>query len=183
MIPYVSELRQQYNTSIIGELSHFFKYSTVMQVPRIEKIVVSCGLGESIQNTKLLDSVIEELTLICGQRAVRTKAKKSVANFKLRKGMEIGAMVTLRGNRMYDFLSRLINVALPRVKDFRGLKQNSFDGTGNYSLGITEQIIFPEIIYDKIQKINGMNIVINTTAKSDLEARELLARLGVPFRK
>ena len=183
MSNYVSGLKTRYNTKVTKDLQQFFKYRTPMQVPRLEKIVVSCGLGQAIQNSKLLDSTVEELTLICGQRAVRTRARKSVANFKLRKGMEIGAMVTLRDNRMYDFLSRLINIALPRVKDFRGLKQNSFDGHGNYSLGITEQIIFPEIDYDKIQQINGFNIAINTTAHSDLEAKELLSRLGVPFRK
>lgn len=182
MSAYISELKERYDTKIVKEMHQFFKYRTVMQVPRLEKIVVSCGMGEAIQNVKLLDAAIEELTLICGQRAVRTKAKKSIANFKLRKDMEIGARVTLRGVLMYDFLSRLVNIALPRVKDFRGLKPKSFDGHGNYSLGITEQIIFPEIDYDKIHRINGFNIVINTTAANDREAKELLIRLGVPFR-
>lgn len=181
MSGYVSGLKIRYDTKVVKELHEFFKYRTVMQVPRLEKIVVSCGLGEAIQSSKLLDATVEELTLICGQRAVRTKARKSVANFKLRQGMEIGAMVTLRGNRMYDFMNRLINVALPRVKDFRGLKRKSFDGHGNYALGITEQIIFPEIDYDKIQRISGFNIIINTTAKNDAEAQELLSRLGFPF--
>lgn len=183
MSGYVSELKQRYSTKIAQELHQLFKYRTIMEVPRLEKIVVSCGLGEAIQNSKLLDSAVEELTLICGQRAVRTKAKKSIANFKLRQGMEIGTMVTLRGNRMYDFMSRLVNIALPRVKDFRGLKQKSFDGHGNYALGINEQIIFPEIDYDKIQRINGFNIVISTTARNDLEARELLSKLGLPFQR
>jgi len=183
MSQYISELKQRYEKSISADLQQALRYKSIMQVPKLEKIVVSSGVGEAIQNVKVLDSAVRELTLICGQRAVRTKAKKSVANFKLRKGMEIGALVTLRGSRMYDFLSRLINVALPRVKDFRGLKPNSFDGHGNYSLGINEQIIFPEIDYDKIEKINGLNIVINTTATTDFEAKELLTRLGMPFRK
>ncbi|HVP19059.1 MAG TPA: 50S ribosomal protein L5, partial [Spirochaetia bacterium] len=158
-------------------------YKSVMQVPRVSKIVVSTGLGEAIENKKLLDSAAQEITQITGRKPVRTKARKSIANFKVRKDMDVGAMVTLRGNVMYEFLDRLVNVAMPRIKDFRGANPNAFDGHGNYSLGVTEQIIFPEIDYDTIERVSGMNIAVVTTAKTDQEARSLLARLGMPFRK
>lgn len=180
---YVPELKQVYQERIAPELVEEFGYKTPMQLPRVEKIVISTGVGEAIQNKKLLDAAVAELGLIAGQKAVKTKARKSVANFKVREGMEIGARVTLRGNRMWEFLYRFVNVALPRVKDFRGVNPNSFDGHGNYSLGVTEQIIFPEIDYDKIERISGMNIAICTTAKTDQEAKRLLDKLGMPFRK
>ena len=159
-----------------------FGYRNVMQVPKLEKIVVNMGLGEAIQNIKILDSAVQELTGITGQKAVITKAKKSIAQFKLRKGMPIGCMVTLRKERMYEFFNRLVNTALPRVRDFKGVSGKSFDGRGNYALGIREQLVFPEIHYDKIDKVKGMNIVIMTTAKSDEEGKELLRLLGMPFR-
>ena len=165
------------------DLREEFGYTSTMQVPRLSKIVVSMGLGEAIANKKILDSATQELTQITGSKAVRTRAKKSIATFKLRKGMDIGAMVTLRGNVMYEFLDRLVNAAMPRIKDFRGVNPNAFDGHGNYSLGVTEQIIFPEIDYDKIERVSGMNIAVVTTAQTDAEARSLLARLGMPFRK
>ncbi len=154
-----------------------------MQIPRLSKIIVSTGLGEAIVNKKLLDSAAAEMTQITGRKPVRTKAKKSIANFKVRKGMDLGVMVTLRGNVMYEFLDRLVNVAMPRIKDFRGANPNAFDGHGNYSLGVTEQIIFPEIDYDKIERVSGMNIAVVTTARTDQEARSLLGRMGMPFRK
>lgn len=180
---YVPELRETYRNTVVPELTEEFAYKSAMQVPRLEKIVLSMGVGEAIQNKKLLDSAVNELSMIAGQRAVKTKARKSISNFKLRAGMEIGTRVTLRGERMWDFLQRLITVALPRVKDFRGINPNAFDGHGNYSLGITEQIIFPEIDYDKIDRVSGLNIVICTTAVTDQEARQLLGKLGMPFRK
>jgi len=180
---YVPVLRRKYNETVKKELIEEFGYKSSMQAPAVEKIVLSMGVGEAIQNKKLLDSAVEELSLIAGQRAVKTKAKKSISNFKLREGMEVGTKVTLRGHRMYDFLGRLIDVALPRVKDFRGVNPNAFDGHGNYSLGITEQIIFPEIDYDKIDRVSGLNIAIITTAENDQEARRLLEKLGMPFRK
>lgn len=180
---YVPQLKILYGAKVKEELTEEFQYSSTMQLPRLEKVVLSMGVGEAIQNKKLLDVAVSELSLIAGQKAVKTKAKKSVANFKVREGMEVGARVTLRGNRMYDFMYRLLNVALPRVKDFRGLNPNSFDGHGNYSLGVTEQIIFPEIDYDKIERISGLNIAICTTAKTDQEAKRLLDKLGMPFRK
>ncbi len=180
---YVPVLRRKYNDTVKKELIEEFGYKSPMQAPAVEKIVLSMGVGEAIQNKKLLDSAVEELSLIAGQRAVKTKAKKSISNFKLREGMEVGTKVTLRGHRMYDFLGRLIDVALPRVKDFRGVNPNAFDGHGNYSLGITEQIIFPEIDYDKIDRVSGLNIAIITTAENDQEARRLLEKLGMPFRK
>ena len=154
-----------------------------MQVPALKKVVVSMGVGEALTNKKLLDAAVTDITLITGQKAVKTKAKKSIANFKLREGNEVGVMVTLRGAYMYEFLDRLINVALPRVKDFRGVNPNGFDGHGNYSLGITEQIIFPEIDFDKIERISGMNISIVTSANTDSDARALLTKFGMPFRK
>ncbi len=180
---YVPRLKKLYGETAAKELKEEFGYKSVMQIPRVKKIVVSMGLGEAIANKKLLDSSTAELTQITGRKAVRTKAKKSIATFKVRKGMDIGAMVTLRGNTMFEFLDRLINVAMPRIKDFRGANPNAFDGHGNYSLGVTEQIIFPEIDYDKIERVSGMNIAVVTTAKTDQEARSLLARLGMPFRK
>ena len=180
--PYVPQLRQLYG-KVKEELREEFQYTSPMQMPGLEKVVLSVGVGEAIQNKKLLDAAVGELTLISGQRAVKTKARKSVANFKVRQGMEIGARVTLRGNRMWEFLYRLLNVALPRVKDFRGTNPNAFDGHGNYSMGVTEQIIFPEIDYDKIERISGLNVAIVTTAETDREARSLLAHFGMPFRK
>ena len=160
-----------------------FNYKNIMQVPKLDKIVINIGLGEAIQNIKILDSAMEEIAVITGQRPVITKAKRSIAQFKLRVGMSIGCMVTLRKERMYEFLNRFINVALPRVRDFRGFSPHGFDGRGNYSLGIKEQIIFPEIDYDKIDKIKGMNVVLVTTAKNDEEGRELLKLMGMPFRR
>lgn len=180
---YVPRLKELFRSKIAAELKQEFSYSSSMEVPRMEKIIVSTGVGESITNKNLLDSAVKEMELITGQRPVKTKAKKSIANFKLRQGMEIGAKVTLRGNMMWEFLDRLVNVALPRVKDFRGVSPNAFDGHGNYALGITEQIIFPEIDYDKIERISGMNVVIVTTAKTDEEAFSLLSKIGMPFSK
>ena len=159
-----------------------FNYRNVMEVPKLDKIVINMGLGEAIQNIKILDSAVQELALISGQKPIITKAKKSIAQFKLREGMPIGCMVTLRKERMYEFFNRLVNTSLPRVRDFKGISGKSFDGRGNYALGIREQLIFPEIHYDKIDKVKGMNIVIGTTAKSDEEAKELLKLLGMPFR-
>jgi len=176
-------LKKTYREKIAPELIKEFNYSTPMQVPRLEKIVVSMGVGEALQNKKLLDAAIDDLTLITGQRAVKTKARKSIANFKIRSGQEIGAKVTLRGAMMYEFLDRLVNVALPRVKDFRGVNQNAFDGHGNYSMGLTEQIIFPEIDFDKIERVAGLNVAIVTTARTDAEAKAFLAKFGMPFRK
>jgi len=179
----VPRLKKIYNEQIAPELFKELNYKSVMQIPRLDKIVVSMGVGEALQNKKLLDEAISTLTQITGQKAVKTKARKSIANFKIRAGQEIGAMVTLRGAMMYEFFDRLVNVALPRVKDFRGISGNAFDGHGNYSLGIQEQIIFPEIDFDKIEKVAGLNIVIVTTAKTDAEARAFLGKFGMPFRK
>ena len=179
----VPRLKKMYREQIAPELIKEFNYKTPMQTPRLEKIVVSMGVGEALQNKKLLDAAIDDLTLITGQKAVKTKAKKSIANFKIRAGQEIGAKVTLRGAMMYEFLDRLVNVALPRVKDFRGVSQNAFDGHGNYSLGLTEQIIFPEIDFDKIERVAGLNIAIVTTARTDAEAKAFLGKFGMPFRK
>ncbi|MBN1699515.1 MAG: 50S ribosomal protein L5 [Spirochaetales bacterium] len=176
-------VKKYYEETVKKELVKEFEYKTIMQVPKLQKIVVSMGMGDAIQNKKLLDSAVDEVSQITGQRAVKTKARKSIAGFKVRAGMEIGVMVTLRGDIMYEFFDRLINVAIPRIKDFRGTNPNSFDGHGNYSIGITEQIIFPEIDYDKIERINGLNISIVTSAKSDREAKSLLEKLGMPFRK
>ena len=183
MATYVPRLKKLYIEKIAPELFKEMGYKSVMQTPKLVKIVLSMGIGEAISNKKLLDAAVKELSLITGQDAVKTKAKKSVANFKLRAGQEIGAMVTLRNFRMYEFLDRFVNVALPRVKDFRGVNPNGFDGNGNYSLGITEQIIFPEIDFDKIEKISGLNINVVTTAKTDAEAKALLVKFGMPFRK
>jgi large subunit ribosomal protein L5 len=178
----MARLKELYHKEIVAQLTKDFGYSNVMQVPKIEKIVVNMGLGEAIQNVKILDSAVEELAAIAGQKAVITKAKKSIAGFKLRQGMPIGCMVTLRREQMYEFLDRLINVALPRVRDFKGVSAKGFDGRGNYSLGVKEQLIFPEINYDKIDKIKGLNITIVTSAKTDEESRALLKHLGMPFR-
>jgi large subunit ribosomal protein L5 len=180
---YEPRLKKIYKEQIAPELFKEFGYTSTMQTPRLEKIVVSMGVGEALQNKKLLDAAVDELTLITGQKAVKTKARKSIANFKIRTGQEIGVKVTLRGAMMYEFLDRLVNVALPRVKDFRGVNQNAFDGHGNYSLGITEQIIFPEIDFDKIERVAGLNVAIITTARTDAEAKAFLAKFGMPFRK
>ena len=183
MEKYEPRLKKVYKETIAPELFKEMGYTSTMQIPRLQKIVVSMGVGEALTNKKLLDAAVTDLTQITGQKAVKTKAKKSIANFKLREGNEIGAMVTLRGARMYEFLDRLVNVALPRVKDFRGIKATGFDGHGNFSLGITEQIIFPEIDFDKIVKIAGMNISIVTSARTDAEGRALLTKFNMPFRK
>ena len=174
-------LKKKYQDEVAPALMQKFGYKSTMQIPRLEKIVVNVGCSEARENAKVLDAVVSDLTTITGQKAVITKAKKSVANFKLREGMPIGAKVTLRGNKMWEFLDRLFNVALPRVRDFRGISADAFDGRGNYALGVKEQLIFPEIEYDKIDKIRGMDIVVCTTAKTDEEARELLKLVGAPF--
>ena len=177
----VPNLKKLYQDEVAPALMQKFGYKSTMQIPRLEKIVVNVGCSEARENAKVLDAVVNDLTTITGQKAVITKAKKSVANFKLREGMPIGAKVTLRGNKMWEFLDRLFNVALPRVRDFHGINPNSFDGRGNYALGVKEQLIFPEIEYDKIDKIRGMDIVVVTTAQTDEEARELLKLVGAPF--
>jgi len=168
---------------VVPALMKKFNYKSVMQVPKVEKIVINMGVGDAVQNPKALDSAVEELMYISGQKPVITRAKKSIAGFRLRQGMPIGAKVTLRGDRMYDFLDKLVTVSLPRVRDFRGVSKKSFDGRGNYTLGIREQLIFPEIDYEKVNKVRGMDIVIVTTAKTDEESRELLEALGMPFQK
>ena len=178
----MSRLKEIYQKDVVPQLTKTFGYKNVMQVPRLSKITLNMGLGEAVQNVKILDSAVDELSLISGQKAVITKAKRSIAIYKLREGMPIGAMVTLRRKRMLDFFDKLVNVALPRVRDFRGVSGKAFDGRGNYSLGIREQIIFPEINLDKIDKIKGLNISIVTTAKTDEEGKELLRLLGMPFR-
>ena len=178
----MARLKELYSKELAPKLMKEFNYKNKMQVPRLQKVVVNMGLGEAIQNIKVLDSATNELMVITGQKPVSSKAKKSIANFKLRKGMSIGCFVTLRKKRMYEFFDRLVNVALPRVRDFRGVSGRSFDGRGNYSLGIKEQIIFPEINYDKIDKIKGLNITIVTTAKTDEEGKALLGLLGMPFK-
>ena len=177
----VPNLKAKYQAEVAPALMQKFGYKSVMQIPKIDKIVVNCGCGEARDHSKVLEAVVGDLTKITGQKAIITKAKKSVANFKLREGMPIGAKVTLRGDRMWEFLDRLFNVALPRVRDFRGINPNAFDGRGNYGLGIKEQLIFPEIEYDKIDKIRGLDVVICTTAKTDEEAKELLSLIGAPF--
>ncbi len=179
---YVPRIKEKYRSEVIPQMMKLFNYKNPMQVPRLEKIVINMGVGEAKQNIKVLDAAAEQLSLISGQKPVITKGRKSIAAFQLRAGMPIGCMVTLRGNRMYEFFDRLVSIALPRVRDFKGVSPNSFDGRGNYTLGIREQIIFPEISYDKIDKIRGMNITFVTTAKTDEEARELLKLLGMPFR-
>jgi large subunit ribosomal protein L5 len=180
---YIPRLKKLYNEKIAKELISEFNYTSAMQMPHLVKIVVSMGVGEALSDKKLLEAAVEELTLITGQKALKTKARRSIANFKIRTGQEIGTCVTLRGAMMYEFLDRLVNVALPRVKDFRGISQNAFDGYGNYALGITEQIIFPEIDFDKIVRVSGLNVVIVTSAKTDAEAKSFLAKFGMPFRK
>lgn len=179
----MSRLRDQYNETIVDEMMKKFEYKNKMQVPKLDKIVINMGVGEAKDNAKLLEAAVKDLEIISGQKAVVTKAKKSVANFKLREGMSIGCKVTLRGEKMYEFADRLINLALPRVRDFRGINPNSFDGRGNYALGIKEQLIFPEIEYDKIDKVRGMDVIFVTTANTDEEARELLTLFGMPFSK
>ena len=179
----MSRLKEQYNSEIKEALTKKFGYKNVMQVPKLEKIVINMGVGEAKENHKLLDTAAGDLEIITGQKPVITRAKKSIANFKLREGMPIGCKVTLRGERMYEFADRLINLALPRVRDFRGVNPNAFDGRGNYALGIKEQLIFPEIEYDKVDKVRGMDIIFVTTAKTDEEARELLTLFGMPFKK
>jgi large subunit ribosomal protein L5 len=178
----MARLKELYNTEIVPRLMKDLSYRNIMEVPKLEKIVINMGLGEAIQNVKILDSAVVELATISGQKAVITKAKKSIASFKLRQGMPIGCMVTLRRDKMYEFLDRLINVSLPRVRDFKGVSGKAFDGMGNYSLGVKEQLIFPEINYDKVDKIKGMNITIVTSAKNDEEGKALLKLMGMPFR-
>jgi large subunit ribosomal protein L5 len=173
---------ERYNKDVVPALTKRFNYPNSMAVPRVKKVTVNIGLGEASQNVKLLDVAAQELGLIAGQKPVITRAKKSIANFKIRKGMPIGCMVTLRGERMYEFLDRLANIVLPRLRDFKGLAPNSFDGRGNYTLGLKDQLVFPEIDYTRVDKIKGMNVTITTTARSDEEGRELLKLLGVPFR-
>ncbi|MCA1024343.1 50S ribosomal protein L5 [Halobacillus litoralis] len=179
----MNELKKQYKEEVVPSLMNKFEYESIMQTPKVEKIVVNMGVGDAVQNAKALDTAVEELTMITGQKPVITKAKKSIAGFRLREGMPIGAKVTLRGERMYQFLQKLIAVSLPRVRDFRGISKKAFDGRGNYTLGVKEQLIFPEIDYDKVNKVRGMDIVIVTSADSDEEARELLAQFGMPFQK
>ena len=179
----MNRLKEKYVNEITPALVSKFEYKSVMQAPQVNKIVINMGVGEAVQNTKSLDSAVEELQTITGQKPVITKAKKSIAGFRLREGMPIGCKVTLRGERMYDFLDKLIAISLPRVRDFRGVSNKSFDGRGNYTLGVKEQLIFPEIDYDKVSKVRGMDIVIVTTANSDEEARELLTQFGMPFQK
>ena len=179
----MSRLKDKYLNEITPALMSKFEYTSVMQVPKVEKIVINMGVGDAVQNSKALDAAVEELTIITGQKPVVTKAKKSIAGFRLREGMPIGAKVTLRGERMYQFLDKLVAIALPRVRDFRGVSKKAFDGRGNYTLGVKEQLIFPEIDFDKVSKARGMDIVIVTTANSDEEARELLTQFGMPFQK
>ncbi len=180
---YVVRLKEHYKNSVIPALMKEFDYKNVYQVPKIEKIVLNMGVGEATQNSAMLDAAVEDLTTIAGQKPKITRAKRSIASFKLRKGNAIGCKVTLRGKRMYEFLDRFINIAIPRVRDFRGIPRKSFDGRGNFSMGVSEQIIFPEIAYDKVKKIRGLNITIVTTASSDGEAFSLLREVGMPFRK
>ena len=179
----MNRLKETYKSEIIDAMTKKFGYKNVMEVPKLEKIVINMGVGEAKENAKILDSAVKDLETIAGQKAVVTKAKNSIANFKLREGMPIGCKVTLRGEKMYAFLDRLVNLALPRVRDFRGVNPNSFDGRGNYALGIKEQLIFPEIEYDKVDKVRGMDIIFVTTAKTDEEARELLTLFNMPFQK
>ena len=179
----MSRLNEQYKNEVAPALMQKFAYKSPMQIPKFDKIVINVGAGDAKENSKVIDSIIDEISLIAGQKAVPTFAKKSVANFKLREGMKIGVKVTLRGERMYEFMDRLFNFALPRVRDFKGINPNAFDGRGNYALGLKEQLIFPEIEYDKVDKIRGMDIVFVTTAKTDEEAKELLTLMGAPFAK
>ncbi|WEG12662.1 50S ribosomal protein L5 [Pullulanibacillus sp. KACC 23026] len=179
----MNRLQEKYTKEIVPALMEKFNYKSIMEVPTIEKVVINMGVGEAVQNAKVLDNAVEELNALSGQKPVITRAKKSIAGFKLREGMPIGAKVTLRKTRMFEFLDKLVSVSLPRVRDFRGVSSKAFDGRGNYTLGVREQLIFPEIDYDKVDKVRGMDIVIVTTAKTDEEARELLTLLGMPFRK
>ncbi len=179
----MNRLKEKYNNEIVNSLMDQFDYESIMEVPKIEKIVLNMGVGDAVSNTRNLENAVNELTLISGQKPVVTRAKKSVASFRLREGMPIGAKVTLRGERMYDFLDKLVSVSLPRVRDFRGVSKNSFDGRGNYTLGVREQLIFPEISYDDVSKVRGLDIVIVTTAETDEEGRALLSELGMPFQK
>ena len=176
-----SRLKEVYTNEIVDAMIKKFGYKNIMQVPKLEKIVINMGIGEAKENVKILESAMKDLEIIAGQKPIQTRAKKSVANFKIREGMPIGCKVTLRGDRMYEFLDRLVNLALPRVRDFRGVNPNAFDGRGNYALGIKEQLIFPEIEYDKVDKIRGMDVIFVTTAKTDEEARELLTQFNMPF--
>jgi large subunit ribosomal protein L5 len=182
-MPLTKDLKKKYAEDVIPALTKQFSYNNIYEVPKLEKIVLNMGVGEAVQNVKILDGAVKELTSIAGQKTVITRAKKSIATFKIRQGMPIGTMVTLRGQKMYDFLQKLISVALPRIRDFRGVSDKSFDGRGNYSLGLKEQVLFPEISYDEVELIKGLNISIVTTAKTDEEARALLVELGMPFRK
>ena len=179
----MARLKERYEKDVVPALKEEFGLTNVMQIPKLKKIVINMGLGQAVQNIKIIDNAVAELTAVAGQKPVVTRARKSIATYKLRKGMPIGAMVTLRGDRMYEFFDRLVNVALPRVRDFRGVSAKAFDGRGNYSLGIKEQIIFPEINYDKVDKVRGMEITIVTTAKTDEEARRLLDLFGMPFQR
>lgn len=179
----MARLKETYKSEIVEGMTKKFGYKNVMEVPKLDKIVINMGVGEAKDNSKLLETAVKDLEIIAGQKVVLTRAKKSVANFKIREGMAIGCKVTLRGERMYEFADRLINLALPRVRDFRGVNPNAFDGRGNYALGIKEQLIFPEIEYDKVDKVRGMDIIFVTTAKTDEEARELLTQFGMPFKK
>ena len=179
----MNRLRQKYENEVKNQMVEKFGYKSVMQIPTIDKIVINMGIGEAVSNSKVLDEAVAELALITGQKPVITRAKKSIAGFRLREGMPIGCKVTLRGERMYDFLDKLVSISLPRVRDFRGVSKKSFDGRGNYTLGVKEQLIFPEIDFDKVNKVRGMDIVVVTTANTDEEARELLTQLGMPFQK
>jgi len=179
----VSRLKDLYTNEIVDAMIKKFGYKNIMEVPKLDKIVINMGVGEAKENAKALDAAVKDLETITGQKAVLTKAKNSIANFKIREGMAIGCKTTLRGDKMYDFMDRLVNLALPRVRDFRGVSANSFDGRGNYALGIKEQLIFPEIEYDKVEKVRGMDVIVVTTAKTDEEARELLRLFGMPYEK
>lgn len=179
----MARLKATYNEQVVPALMEKFQYESIMQAPKIEKIVINMGVGEAKENQKFLEKAVEEMTIIAGQKPVVTKARKSISNFKVREGMAVGCKVTLRGAHMYEFFDKLVNIALPRVRDFRGVSKTAFDGRGNYALGIKEQLIFPEINYDKIDKIRGMDIIITTTANTDEEARELLKLMGMPFSK
>ncbi len=182
MSEYEPRLRKKYKEEIIPQLMKDFSFQNIMQVPKLERVIINMGLGEAVQNAKLIDSAVEELTAITGRKPIVTRAKKSIASFKLREGMPIGVMVTLRGEQMYDFVDRLVSIALPRTRDFKGISPKSFDGRGNYTLGIREQIVFPEVNYDKIDRIKGMNVTLVTTAETDEQGRALLKSLGMPFR-
>ena len=179
----MNRLRQKYENEVKNQMVEKFGYKSVMQIPTIDKIVINMGIGDAVSNSKVLDEAVAELAVITGQKPVITRAKKSIAGFRLREGMPIGCKVTLRGERMYDFLDKLVSISLPRVRDFRGVSKKSFDGRGNYTLGVKEQLIFPEIDFDKVNKVRGMDIVVVTTANTDEEARELLTQLGMPFQK